>query len=180
MRVRVAMVVAAFLVGACTSSEPEQDARNGSSTTTAEESSTTVATNPETPTPLENRIVAVRVQETSVEVEFSHEVPEHLVTEGDVPATGECSPTPMPGVDEFVNVVMNVNTEDTPNGLPSDLVTVTEGTGVVERVALTCAFEAKVHMAIGLSPAASLQGYRSVAEDGPPRLVIHIAAAARD
>ena len=129
---------------------------------------------------IQNRIVEVRVHETSVEVEFSHNVPEHLLTEGDVPGTGECSPTPMPGVDEFVNVVMNVDTEDTPNGLPSDLVTLTEGTGVIERVAVTCAFEAKVHMAIGLSAAARLQGYRSVAEDGPPRLVIHIAAAARE
>ncbi|MEO7572705.1 MAG: hypothetical protein ABIX10_09730, partial [Acidimicrobiales bacterium] len=179
--VRVRVVVAgAFLVGACTSSDSPQDALDGSSPAAVEESSTTVATNPVTPTPLQNRIVDIRVHETSVEVEFSHNVPEHLLAEGDVPATGECSATPMPGIQEFVNVVMNVDTEDTPNGLPSDLVTVAEGTGVVERVALTCAFEAQVHMAIGLTAAASLQGYRSVAEDGPPRLVVHIAAAAKD
>ena len=180
MRSGGAVLVAAALVAGCTSNEPEQDAREGSTTITVEEVSTTVATTPVTSTPSENRIVGVLVNDTSVEIEFSHNVPEHLLSEADVPATGECSPTPMPGVEEFVNVVMNVNTEDTPNGLPRDLVTVVEGSGVINRVALTCAFEAKVHMAIGLSASSSLQDYRSVAEDDPPRLVVHIAAAARD
>lgn len=180
LRVRgwLAAVLTACLAGACTSGG--SDTGGSSTTTSAVESSTTVATNPVTPVPLENRIVDVRVSETSVEVEFSHGVPEHQVSKGDVPTTGDCSPTPMPGADEFVNVVMNVNTEYTPNGLPPGLEAVTAGTGVIELVALTCAFEAQVHMAIGLSAAATLQGYQAVVEDGPPRLVIHITAAARD
>ena len=172
------VLVAVVLVGACTSSETNRDAVE--ETTSTEATTSTVATSPTTSAPVQNRIVDVQVYETRVEVEFSDEVPEHLLAKADVQASGECSPVPMPGVDEFVNVVMNVNTERTPNGLPSDLVTTRDGTGLVERVAVTCAFEAKVHMAIGLSRASSLQGYESTIEDDPPRLVIHLAAAARD
>jgi hypothetical protein len=172
------VLVAAVLAGACTSSDLDRDAVQDISSTEA--ATSTVATGPTTAAPVQNRIVDVQVYETRVEVEFSDGVPDHLLAKAEVPESGECSPVPMPGVDEFVNVVMSVDTEETPNGLPSDLVTMRGGTGLVERVVVTCAFEGKVHMAIGLSRASSLQGYESTIQGDPPRLVVHLAAAARD